>query len=685
MVLTRSGGDVFELLEHASSDTKNFFKTAQLLTFGHNPFDEDVFLMEVTPALADQFLSNPLFNAEIKSKDGNDDENPAFFCTETSTHRLLETETSDILLPVPGLKIPDEAEDGYWLTEKPSVSNRIVTAMKSFYIEPTSVRAPSLYTLKQRLIPANFAGHIEDEDQDISAFDNFITLDDLRKSVPCSEFELLYAVDRLNVFIWKGQCRMFQLDYLTNVLQSIFDMADELSIDWLHDGFSNPKDIILRLRDLYPAAVLCQVFQRFFFRKRPFRNNIAAIFPRKAKICRLIGENLLSITKKFALPDFISVWCASVPRGMQPRLNRDLISSGRAYTEISSLTQQKSITYLPSEDLPDESVDVRLKSLFERQPHWPQSQLAGYVADLVVDVPIKEPCCRRLSITSDCELDILSDSEDEDEQNAIADEFEDIEKVALDNPTPIPAVIGSVLNHRCRVTTSADAIESMDYVPEHLGRQISAHISSDLLNNKPIPLNPYISLFSPIYGDLFLSSFRLRACSDFTSWIEAFSLCNSLSTLNLDSCNLGVNYSDVLPWIARIKGLKFLSLRANNLTNDHITSVSAKWRFKGLGEDCKLAVVDVSSNHYLGERALKKLTSVSSLQMIYLSDTGLALSTSALPLGWEKRTDRERLVPRFPGPSGWLWEDFGAMRFPLEEDLDSPQYECPFVVFRLRT
>lgn len=231
-------------------------------------------------------------------------------------------------------------------------------------------------------------------------------------------------------------------------------MADELSLNWLHDGFSDPKGIVSRLKDLYPPVVLYQVFQRYFFRKRSSRNN--AVYPRKPKICRLIGENLLSITKKFALSDFISVWCASIPRGMQPRLNRHLICSGRAYTEISSMTQQKSITYLPSEDLPDESVDARLKSLFDRQPHWPQSQLAGYVADLIIDVPIEEPCCRPLSTTSECELAILSDSEDEDEKNAIVDEFEVVEEVALDNPVQVPAVIGSVLNHHCRVTTSAD-------------------------------------------------------------------------------------------------------------------------------------------------------------------------------------------------------------------------------------
>ncbi|KAM3176538.1 hypothetical protein ACTXT7_006320 [Hymenolepis weldensis] len=670
------------VLKYASSDTKNFYKSAQLIHFGYDPFDEDVFLMEVTPALADQFLSNPGFSAEIKSEDGNDNENPAFFCAEALTQRLLETETSDILLLVPGLKIPDDTKDSYWLAEKPNISNRIVTAIKSSYIEPMSVRAPSLRNLKQRLLPSNFAGHIEDEDQDISAFDNFVSLDDLRKSVPCSEAELLYAMDRLNIFSWKGQCRKFQLDYLSNVLQSIFDMADELSLNWLHDGFSDPKGIVSRLKDLYPPVVLCQIFQRFFFRKRSSRNN--AVYPRKAKICRLIGENLLSITKKFALSDFISLWCASIPRGMQPRLNRHLICSGRAYTEISSMTQQKSITYLPSEDLPDESVDARLKSLFDRQPHWPQSQLAGYVADLIIDVPIEEPRCRPFSTTSECELAILSDSEDEDEKNAIVDEFEEVEKVALDNPVQVPAVIGSVLNHHCRVTTSVDveicckvlarnfaAIESLEYIPDHLGRQISAYISRDLLNNRTIPLNIYMGLFSQAYGDLFLSSFHLRLCPDFTKWIEAFSACNSLSTLNLDS--------------SRLKGLRFLSLRWNNLTNDNIVSITANWRFKLVGEDCKLTVVDVSRNPFLGETALRKLTSISSLQMIYLSDTGLAISTAALPPGWKERTDRERLVPKFPEPSGWLWEDFGVVRFSLGENLDGEQYEFPLIVFRLRT
>lgn len=231
-------------------------------------------------------------------------------------------------------------------------------------------------------------------------------------------------------------------------------MADELSQNWLQDGFSDPKGIILRLEALYPPAVLCQVFQRFFYRKRYPRS--AAIYPRRSKICQLIGENLLSITKKFSLSDFISIWCAAIPRGMQPRLNRHLVSAGRAYIEISSMTQQKSITYLPSEDLPDESIDARLKSLFDRQPFWAQSHLAGYVADLIVGAPVIEPCCQPFTEASECELFILSDSEDEVDKNSVADEFVEVEEAAFDDSIPVPAVVGAVLNHHCRVATSAD-------------------------------------------------------------------------------------------------------------------------------------------------------------------------------------------------------------------------------------
>lgn len=213
----RSDLDVFELLKHASSDTKNFHKSAQLVVFGDNPFDEDYFLFEITPALADQLLMSTGVTANIKSEDGNHGDNTAFFCTSKSTQRLLETETSNTLLVVPDLKIPSLPLDIYWSDDEPKVTRRTVSLVKSVYLELASIRAPSLRDLKRRLLPSSFAGHIEDDDLEKEMIEKFSNFDDLCLSVPCSEVELLYAVDRLNVFLWKGHCRMFQLDYISGV------------------------------------------------------------------------------------------------------------------------------------------------------------------------------------------------------------------------------------------------------------------------------------------------------------------------------------------------------------------------------------------------------------------------------------------------------------------------------------
>ncbi len=231
-------------------------------------------------------------------------------------------------------------------------------------------------------------------------------------------------------------------------------MADEQAWDWPRTGFPAPTDIVTHLAALYPPPITRQVLQRFFYRRR---QSAGAIYPRVGKICRLVGEHLLSVTKKFALSDFLSVWCAAVPRGMRPKLKRHLTCSGRAYCEHSSIQQQKSITLLPSEDLPDESVDARLEALFDRMPVWPESELAGYVADLVVTISLDKPTCLPLNASAEEELAILSECEDDNEDETLAiDEEEDPTAAALDAPKPVPAALGTLLNHSCRVSQSTE-------------------------------------------------------------------------------------------------------------------------------------------------------------------------------------------------------------------------------------
>lgn len=239
-------------------------------------------------------------------------------------------------------------------------------------------------------------------------------------------------------------------------MQAIFDLADELGRDWIHFGFPTSAEIVTNLSSLYPPQILSQILQRFFYRRKKFGG---AIYPRCAKICRLVGEHLLSVTRTFALADFVSMWRAAVPRGLSPQLRRHLTSAGRAYCENSVFYHQKSITYLPSEDLPDESVEARLEALFERMPVWTENELAGYVADLVVAVPLsKIPPFQLQTGGNEGEAVVFSESENEDNSFNPADEDgeEHAKNPALDAAPAVPPALGSLLNHSCRISQSSE-------------------------------------------------------------------------------------------------------------------------------------------------------------------------------------------------------------------------------------
>lgn len=220
MACVRSIDDIFDLLNHATTDVNAFYQHAQLLVVDKNPVESDLYLLEITPALADKLLvSESEHIADIKSADTTDINQPTFLCTDKNTCRLLETETSNSLLLIPSLKTPHSPLDSVWTTKERNVTETTVCAIKTVYLESVSIRAPSLRNLKQLLLPSSFADHLEEQDQ--HSF-KFYTFDQLRHRIPCSEEELLWALDRLNIFIWKGYCRLIQLDYLNRVSSGCF-------------------------------------------------------------------------------------------------------------------------------------------------------------------------------------------------------------------------------------------------------------------------------------------------------------------------------------------------------------------------------------------------------------------------------------------------------------------------------
>ncbi|VDK29206.1 unnamed protein product [Dibothriocephalus latus] len=480
----RSEKDVFDLLAHATSDVTGFHKQAQLLTVGPQSEAPDLFLLEVTPAMADQLLtSGPTFDFCFKSFKDSSQPQTAYLCSEDKTFKLLEAETSNSLLIVPKLWIPTK-KDSENPPGEPFVTKTEIAGIKSCYLETVAVRAPPLRQLKQLLIKSSFAGHIEEDDRDDSSPTQFYSFQELLENVPCSKTELIAALDRLNVMVWEGKCRIFEVEYLNAVIQAIFDLTDENAWNWSKDGLPAAA-VVLGLEKLYPASVTRQVFHRFFYRRQGRSATVAAghVFPRIGKICQLVGEHLLAVTTKFALQDFFSVWCAAVPRGMRPRLRQHLTCVGRAVCEshlvlapagssnnsVTTATDKaahrgQSISLLRSEDLPDESVEARLEALFARQAVWPEAELAGYIADLVVGAAQSEDCRGEFVFERrvEEELIVLSDSEDDAELESIDLNVVDLSNDArvpleFDNPKPISATLGTLLSHLCRASGTAGA------------------------------------------------------------------------------------------------------------------------------------------------------------------------------------------------------------------------------------
>nr|VZI01292.1 unnamed protein product [Spirometra erinaceieuropaei] len=711
----RSKEDVFDLLEHAISDVTGFHKHAQLLAVDPHPEAPDLLLMEVTPAMADQLLS-PRSDSDFcfKSFKDSSQSQTAYLCSEDRTFKVLEAETSNSLLLAPNLWIPTKKDNEHPPAE-PFVTQANIVGIKSCYLETAIVRAPPLNKLKQLLIKSSFAGHIEEDDRDDSTATQFYSFQELLENVPCSKRELIAALDRLNVMVWEGKCRMFEVEYLNSVIQAIFDLADENAWNWSKDGLPAAA-AVLSLEKLYPASVTRQVFQRFFYRRRSATVPPGHVFPRLGKICQLVGEHLLSVTTKFALQDFFSVWCAAVPRGMRPRLRQHLTCAGRAVCEshlelapaggsnnaaTDKAHRGQSISLLRSEDLPDDSVEARLEVLFARQAVWPEAELAGYMADLVVGAASEDRSCEFVfEGTVEEELIVLSDCEDDAELESIDLNSVDLPieggvarvPVVFDKPKPVPAVLGTLLAQHCRASGTAGArvytekyprkvlaeyfhlVDSLCGVPDHLGRCIFDHLLPAFQTQADVRLaRQTVAIFSSSFGEDFLHAFVITSSVPF--WLTVLSASCSLRELWLDKCELGTRHADLLPLLGTVcTSLRYLSARFNHLCNDQVRALTAAARYT---RRSSLACLDLSGNGFLDEGCLKQLAPLPSLCVVFLSDTGLAVSTLLLP-GWRQHRDAKGAAVRKIRSSCWLSLALAA------EHVTNPShpYESPLVIWR---
>ncbi|TPP63340.1 Sister chromatid cohesion protein DCC1 [Fasciola gigantica] len=438
--------------------------------FSDHLVSDEYKLFEVEPELADE-LSNPGSprTIELKDEPGKSGFGRVYACATDQTYSVVETETSNTLLLIP---------DGSVLLEKPRELEEpkpaVVHAMKTSYLELQPCIAPSLRLLKQKLLLSEYHGPFEDECDD--CYENSaihsrplkFTRSELGVELPCSKNELCYAFARLRVFEIEGFMRLVDPDYLVEVIRNIFSCADEHAWDWRQQGFS-VRSLVENLEKQYSTTILNQVIGLYFYPRNstPSCSGLTdlIVFPINSRICQLIGEQLLSVTNSFDLNDFKAVWKATVPSGLRPKLRKHLTCAGRAYcgTPGSSNTNRtdhrhplfRTISLLRSEDLPDDTIELRLQALFERCSAWPELELASFLTDLVIPPdttckhyldPVMGPLMFPCSISD-------SDFEYSDE---IESEFPESTASDGDSPKQASAAVVTILNRLCRATTTTD-------------------------------------------------------------------------------------------------------------------------------------------------------------------------------------------------------------------------------------
>ncbi|XP_025120732.1 sister chromatid cohesion protein DCC1 isoform X3 [Bubalus bubalis] len=326
-----------------------------------------------------------------------DKDEQAVLCSEDKTYDLKVADTSNMLLFIPGCKIPEQ------LKMEETHCNIIHTEIFGFsnnYWELRRCR-PKLKKLKKLLMENTYEGPDSEKEKDSSHLK--YTTEDLLDQIQASEEEIMTQLQVLNAceiggmlavplaircisssftgigkYTWTpslcfaaGYWRILEFDYEMKLLNHITQLVDSES--W---SFSKvPLNTCLQeLGPLEPEEMIEHCLKCY---GKKYTEEGEAYFELSAdKICRATAQMLLQNAVKFNLAEFQEVWQQSVPEGMTTRLDQ---LKGLALVDRQS--RPEIIFLLKAEDLP-EGDQERFNSLFSLREKWTEEDIAPYIQDL---------------------------------------------------------------------------------------------------------------------------------------------------------------------------------------------------------------------------------------------------------------------------------------------------------------
>uniref|UniRef100_A0A8B9XN49 Sister chromatid cohesion protein DCC1 n=2 Tax=Bos TaxID=9903 RepID=A0A8B9XN49_BOSMU len=356
--MERTRAEVDATLQTAKLDAAELLPAAHCLRFGPAAAG-DVCLLELEPALCGRLQAGR--SLVIR---GDKDEQ-AVLCSEDKTYDLKVADTSNMLLFIPGCKIPEQ------LKMEETHGNIIHTEIFGFsnnYWELRRCR-PKLKKLKKLLMENTYEGPDSEKEKDSSH--SKYTTEDLLDQIQASEEEIMTQLQVLNACEIGGYWRILEFDYEMKLLNHITQLVDSES--W---SFSKvPLNTCLQeLGPLEPEEMIEHCLKCY---GKKYTEEGEVYFELSAdKICRATAQMLLQNAVKFNLAEFQEVWQQSVPEGMTTRLDQ---LKGLALVDRQS--RPEIIFLLKAEDLP-EGDQERFNSLFSLREKWTEEDIAPYIQDL---------------------------------------------------------------------------------------------------------------------------------------------------------------------------------------------------------------------------------------------------------------------------------------------------------------
>ncbi|KFM81496.1 Sister chromatid cohesion protein DCC1, partial [Stegodyphus mimosarum] len=345
-----------EKIELAGLDSAEVFPVYQSLTLCND--QDDIVLLELNPELKEQVTGKKVLTIR------GDLEDTAVICTENQTFEIKEVETSNSLLLMPELILPEKCQD----KEEKVVEQNISGVFHNYYeVRPFK---PNFRKLRIMLERNAYRGKEYEEE---NLYDK-VTVESLLDIVQASEGELKAALVEMPTCIIDGSIRILDFDYKFSVFSSIMDIIESKSLP----VNKIPKESVLdALDDSEPKEIYDQCFSWFTQETGDMDESGKKLYALdETSVCKLYAEVLLRSVGKFHLDDFLKSWQRSVPEGMKCDL-RQL----RGIALADRISTPEVIFYFPSYDLP-ENIKERFEKLFKIKEKWAYEEIYPYLEDL---------------------------------------------------------------------------------------------------------------------------------------------------------------------------------------------------------------------------------------------------------------------------------------------------------------